>query len=64
MTEKLVRLLCPNLRCKTLLSVPGNARGKIVRCRQCGTRIRIPQQGGSPQTVAAPAATPETAVKK
>lgn len=39
---KSIRILCPNLRCKRLLAVPANARGKVVVCKSCGTRIRIP----------------------
>ncbi len=38
-----LRIICPNLTCRSLLSVPANARGKVVRCRQCGTNIKIPQ---------------------
>lgn len=38
----LVRIICPNLKCRTILSVPGSARGKSVRCRACGSRISIP----------------------
>jgi len=37
-----VRVICPNLRCRSILSVPGHARGKTVRCRQCGMRVKIP----------------------
>lgn len=44
-----VRVICPNLRCRAILSVPMHARGKTVRCRQCGMRVRIPApSGGSP----------------
>jgi hypothetical protein len=42
MPSAVVRLICPNLRCKSILAVPGEARGKTVRCRGCGTRVRIP----------------------
>jgi len=42
MTTDVVRLICPNLRCRAILSVPAHARGKTVRCRQCSTRVRIP----------------------
>ncbi len=38
----LVRLICPNLRCRAMLSVPEAARGKKVKCRQCGTNISVP----------------------
>ena len=37
-----VRVICPNLRCRAILLVPASARGKTVRCRQCSTRVRIP----------------------
>jgi len=37
-----IRILCPNLKCRALLAVPTAARGKSVRCRSCGTRVRIP----------------------
>lgn len=42
MSADVVRLMCPNLKCRAVLSVPGHARGKTVRCRQCGARVRIP----------------------
>lgn len=37
-----VRLICPNLKCRSVLSVPATARGKTVRCRQCGMRVHVP----------------------
>ena len=42
-----IRLICPNLRCRSLLTVPQAARGKAVRCRQCGMRINVPVTSGS-----------------
>ncbi|MBI1337208.1 MAG: hypothetical protein GC164_09635 [Phycisphaera sp.] len=57
-TSTSVRLLCPNLKCRTILSVPSNARGKVVRCRLCGTRITIPIEKNEPKPVAE-APTPE-----
>lgn len=56
MTEaEVIRIMCPNLGCQRVLAVPDHARGKLVRCRSCGTNIRIPatraaeapQQSGS-----------------
>lgn len=47
MTEKVVRIMCPNLMCRSVLAVPTNARGRIVRCKTCGTNIRIPKTSGS-----------------
>ena len=37
-----IRIMCPNLACRKVLAVPSTARGKTVRCRACGTAIRIP----------------------
>ena len=47
-----LRIMCPNLTCKKILAVPVSARGKTVRCRGCGTNIRVP----SPETAKEPAA--------
>ena len=44
MASEQVRIMCPNLRCRKVLSVPKQARGKTVRCRSCGTTIRIPSE--------------------
>ncbi len=49
MSERTIRMMCPNLTCRKVLSVPEAARGKTVRCKQCGTNIRVPQtKSGSP----------------
>jgi len=37
-----IRMICPNLKCRSILSVPPAARGKTVRCRQCSMRIQVP----------------------
>ncbi len=42
MSTENVRILCPNLTCRRVLAVPTAARGKIVRCKNCGTNIKIP----------------------
>ena len=51
MTETSIKLMCPNLTCRKVLAVPSSARGKTVRCRNCGTNIRVPMgpkaEGGS-----------------
>ena len=39
---EVIRIMCPNLGCQRVLAVPDRARGKLVRCRSCGTNIRIP----------------------
>lgn len=46
MTHESVRIMCPNLTCRRVLAVPESARGKTVRCRSCGTNIRVPSAGG------------------
>ncbi len=43
MGESTVRIMCPNLTCRKVLAVPPIARGKTVRCRSCGTNIRVPE---------------------
>ena len=43
MSESHVKIMCPNLLCRKVLSVPGAARGKTVRCKACATVIRIPE---------------------
>ncbi len=48
MSDQVIRLICPNLTCRTILSVPAAARGKDVRCRACGTKLRIPQAKSAP----------------
>ncbi|HVZ93370.1 MAG TPA: hypothetical protein VG797_02560 [Phycisphaerales bacterium] len=60
MTEKAagtIRVMCPNLRCRAVLGVPEGARGRLVRCKNCGMNIRIPQkQEAKPADAAAPPA--------
>ncbi len=41
--ESIIRIMCPNLSCKRVLGVPAHARGKLVRCRGCGSNIKIPE---------------------
>jgi len=38
-----VQLICPNLRCRKLLSVPEEVRGKMVKCQHCQTYFRVPE---------------------
>jgi hypothetical protein len=38
-----VQLICPNLRCRKVLSVPDEVRGKIVKCQFCQTNLRVPE---------------------
>lgn len=40
-----VTLICPNLKCRTILQVPDKARGKKVRCGKCGRNFLVPDPG-------------------
>ncbi|MEM7682311.1 MAG: hypothetical protein AAF288_10185 [Planctomycetota bacterium] len=46
--SKAIRLICPNLRCRAILAVPQTARGRAVRCRQCGFRVQVPSGAAKP----------------
>ncbi len=37
-----VTIICPNLKCRGVLQVPDNMRGKIVRCGKCGKNFNVP----------------------
>lgn len=66
MSGNVIRLICPNLTCRTILSVPAAARGKDVRCRACGTKLRIPmpKTAATPDEPEAAEAEPTTDAKK
>ncbi len=42
--DDVLRIMCPKLGCQRILAVPTAARGKLVRCRNCGTNIKIPME--------------------
>lgn len=46
------QIVCPNLRCRQLLSVPDEVRGKVVKCKNCQTVLRVPADPNRPQTAA------------
>mgnify|MGYP000020593045 CR=1 FL=1 len=50
-----VQLICPNLLCRKILCVPDEVRGKMVKCKHCETRFRVPDRKGDAATAAAPA---------
>lgn len=55
-----VQLICPNLRCRKILSVPDEIRGKLVKCQHCQTMFRVPQSRPLPAPAGAgPAAIPK-----
>ena len=41
---KTIRIMCPNLKCRSILVVPETARGKNVKCSNCATLFKIPAQ--------------------
>ena len=50
--SSVIRVMCPNLVCQRVLAVPPHARGKLVRCRNCGTTVRIPSNKPAPKDAA------------
>lgn len=48
--EKILRIMCPSLQCRRVLAVPESARGRTVKCKNCGATVRIPHKA----TTAAP----------
>jgi LSD1 subclass zinc finger protein len=38
-----VQIICPNLQCRKILSVPDEVRGKQVKCPHCQTTVRVPE---------------------
>jgi len=44
-----VNLVCPNLKCKTMLAVADKMRGQQVRCNKCGQIILVPAKPASPR---------------
>jgi hypothetical protein len=42
------QLICPNLRCRKILSVPDEVRGKLVKCQHCQTMFRVPDSKPAP----------------
>jgi hypothetical protein len=43
MDTRHIRIRCPRLVCTRLLWVPEDARGRVIRCGNCGTLIRVPR---------------------
>lgn len=37
-----VMMICPNLRCRKVLQVPGRFRGQQVKCHYCTTTFSVP----------------------
>lgn len=52
MSSDTIRIMCPKLTCRRILAVPPEARGRTVRCKGCGTNIKIPAKAKSAQAEA------------
>lgn len=50
MAAQNVRIMCPNLVCRKVLAVPESVRGKTVRCKACGTNIKVPAKGSAAES--------------
>jgi hypothetical protein len=50
-----VSMICPNLGCRKVLSVPDEVRGKLVKCQHCQTAFRVPDGRKPLAAKAAPA---------
>ena len=37
------QVMCPNLGCRKILSIPTESRGKVVRCQHCQTLLKVPE---------------------
>ena len=51
-----VQLICRNLRCRKILAVPDEVRGKLVKCQHCQTMFRVPETRPQPAPAGAAAA--------
>lgn len=60
MEQQTIRIMCPNVVCRRVLAVPLTARGRQVRCRFCGTSIRVPQKKEAPKPAPAEGADAKT----
>ena len=38
-----IRILCPNLKCRAILTVPDDTRGKKVGCGHCSSVLMVPK---------------------
>ena len=39
-----ITFVCPNLKCKAMLTVDDQKRGQKVRCKRCGQVIVVPKK--------------------
>ncbi len=58
----MLRIRCPNLKCRLILNVPTTMRGKRVCCATCGEPLLVPS--GKPQGTARPGSLASAGAKK
>ena len=37
-----VRIMCPGIKCRTIMTVPETSRGKNIKCPQCKLLFKMP----------------------
>ena len=42
-----VMMICPNLKCRKVLRVPGQFRGRHVKCHYCQITFEVPAKSGA-----------------
>jgi hypothetical protein len=53
-------MICPNLKCRKVLQVPGKCRGQHVKCRYCGLTFAVPTVRHEPKRVEKEATSQDT----
>jgi hypothetical protein len=57
------QLICPNIKCRKILAVPDEVRGKLVKCQHCQTMFRVPDLKRPAVSAAATTAPPNPSEK-
>ena len=53
-----VHVICPSLRCRKILELPDDVRGRAVTCRYCSMEFRVPQIRRRPLDTSSPMSIP------
>ncbi len=43
-----VHVICPSLRCRKILTLADDVKGKLVTCRYCSMQFRVPAPRRTP----------------
>lgn len=49
-----IKIRCPNLLCRVILSVPRDMRGECIRCANCGETLKVPSPSSTPASDSIP----------